>query len=345
MEEVTFAVIGSGFMGGVLARVGHELPYARCVGAADVDKDRAQELVASYGGTAYDDFAELLSRERPDTVIVATPEAYHREAAVAAAQQGCHVFVEKPLATTLEDADTIIKACADANVKLMTGYILRFEVNYAMIQDAVHEGNIGRLLSMYARRIATLGEAHRLGGRVSPIEYIAVHDIDQMLWYHPVPIKSVYARALRGRVWDELKTYDCAWLTIEFEDGALGIHEVGWCLPDEWAGWQSPASWGGFGDVRMNVIGTDGVLNMNLTPMDLYACDREGWKLPDTRHWPSMNGKLVGAAKLEVEHFFESVLEDKEPLVTGEDGRRSLEVMLAAELSIAEDRIVPLPLA
>ena len=94
----------------------------------------------------------------------------------------------------------------------------------------------------------------------------------------------------------------------------------------------------------MNVIGTDGVLNLNFTPMDLYACDRDGWKLPDTRHWPSMNGKLTGAAKLEIEHFFECVMQDQEPLVTGMDGRRSVEVMLAAEQSIAEDRIVALPL-
>jgi predicted dehydrogenase len=115
-------------------------------------------------------------------------------------------------------------------------------------------------------------------------------------------------------------------------------------LPEEWAGWDKPTSWGGFGDVRMNVIGTDGVLNLNFTPMDLYACDRDGWKLPDTRHWPSMNGKLTGAAKLEIEHFFECVMQDREPLVTGIDGRRSVEVMLAAEQSIAEDRIVALPL-
>jgi predicted dehydrogenase len=74
--------------------------------------------------------------------------------------------------------------------------------------------------------------------------------------------------------------------------------------------------------------------------MDLYACDREGWKLPDTRHWPAMNGKLTGAAKLELEHFFDCVLNDQQPLVSGTDGRRSVEVMLAAETSISEDRIV-----
>jgi predicted dehydrogenase len=78
--------------------------------------------------------------------------------------------------------------------------------------------------------------------------------------------------------------------------------------------------------------------------MNLFGVDRDGWKLPETRHWPAMHGKLVGAAKLEVEHFYECILKDQQPLVTGEDGRRSLEVLVAAERSIAEGKIVYLPL-
>jgi predicted dehydrogenase len=344
MKDISFGIIGSGFMGSVLGRVGFELPYAKCVGAADVDVDRAKKLVAAVGGNAYQNFNDLLDREHPDAVIIATPEPNHCEPVVAAAEHGCQVFLEKPMATSLTDADMMIQVCKDAQVKLMIGYILRFEVSYSMIKTAVEDRTIGKFLSAYARRIASISEARRLSGRVSPISYIGVHDIDQMLWYHPVPVKSVYARALRGRVWDEMGTYDSAWIMIEFEDGALGVQEVGWCLPEEWAKWQSPSSWGGFGDVRMNVVGTDGILNLDFTPMDLYACDHEGWKMPDTRHWPSMNGRLVGAAKLEVEHFFDCVIKDKKPIVTGEDGRQSLEIMLAAEKSIAEDKKISLPL-
>jgi UDP-N-acetylglucosamine 3-dehydrogenase len=344
MDEITFAVIGAGFMGRNLARVGHELPYARCVAVADVDEGRAQELTARYGGRPYRDYAEMLAREHPTAVIVATPEPGHREPVVAAASRACHVFVEKPLATTLDDADAMIAACAQAGVKLMTGYILRFETGYALIKAAVAEGSVGRYLSAYARRNASIAEARRLGGRCGPEVYLAVHDIDQMLWYHPVPVKSVWARGLRGRVWQELGVYDYTWLTMEFADGALGVVESGWGLPEELANWERPAGWSRFGDVRMNVIGTDGVLNLNLTPMNLYGCDGEGWKLPDTRHWPTVNGKLAGAVKLELEHFFECILQDSEPLVSGEDGRRSLEIALAAERSIGEDRPVPLPL-
>ena len=344
MKELTFAVIGSGFMGGVLARVCGELPYAHCIATCDIDFERAKNLAASTNAEPYQDFHDMLSAHHPDAVIVATPEPYHLDPVRAAAEAGCHVFLEKPMATRLVDADAMIKACADAKVKLMVGYILRFEITYALIKSSIAEGSIGRFLSAYARRVISISEARRLGGRVSPVSYIAVHDIDQMLWYHPQPVKSVYAKALRGRVWEELGTYDSAWMMIEFADGALGVHEVGWCLPEEWAKWGKPASWGGFGDVRMNVVGTHGVMNLDFTPMDLFGVDREGWKMPDTRHWPAMHGKLVGAAKLEVEHFFECVLTDKHPLISGEEGRRSLEVMLAVEKSIAEGRIIPLPL-
>jgi predicted dehydrogenase len=248
------------------------------------------------------------------------------------------------MATSLEDADTIIRACEEAHVKLMIGYILRFEVSYAMIQSAVAEGSIGKFMSAYARRMATISEARRLSGRVSPLTYIGVHDIDQILWYHPVPVRAVYARAIKGRVWEEFETFDSVWLMMEFEDDTLGIHEVGWALPEEWAKWQSPTSWNGFGDVRMNVTGTHGNLFLDFTPMNLYGVNRGGWKLPDTRHWPILDNKIVGSVKLEVEHFLECVRDDRTPHVTGEDGRRSLEVMLAAEKSIAEGEKISLPL-
>jgi predicted dehydrogenase len=344
MKDITFAVIGSGFMGSILAKTASAVPCTKCVGAADIILPRAKSLTEELGGTAYEDFHTMLEKENPQAVFIATPEPDHREPAIAAAKHGAQIFLEKPMATSLQDADAIIRACEEAHIKLMIGYILRFEISYAMIQSAVAEGSIGKFMSAYARRMATISEARRLNGRVSPLTYIGVHDIDQILWYHPVPVKSVYARALKGRVWEEFGTFDSAWLMIEFEDDTLGIHEVGWTLPEEWAKWQSPASWNGFGDVRMNVTGTHGNLFLDFTPMNLYGVNQEGWKLPDTRHWPVLDNRIIGSVKLEVEHFIDCIRLDNAPRVTGEDGRRSLEVMLAAEKSIAEGRKIDLPL-
>ncbi len=340
MEEITFAVIGSGFMGSLLARAASELPYVRLIAASDIEIQRAHALTAQYGGKAYSNFEEMFDNHRPDAVIIATPEFDHVNPTLCAASAGCHIFLEKPIATTLQDAIQIKDACQQAGIKLMLGHILRFEVSYALIHSAIQEGSIGRFLSAYARRIASINEAKRLSGRVTPVTYIGVHDIDQMLWYHPVPVKSVYARPLYGRVSELLGTYDAAWIMIEFEDGALGIHEVGWCLPESWAKWDKPNSWGGFGDVRMNVIGTEGNLNLDFTPMDLFGVGMEGWMFPDTRHWPTIHTKLAGAIKLEIEHFFNCIIDDKQPLVNGEDGLRALEVVVAAEKSILHHTVV-----
>ena len=161
MKDITFAVIGSGFMGTLLAKTASEMPYTKCVSAADSLLPRAQKLTARLGGRAYEDFHEMLDKENPAVVFVATPELIHREPAIAAARHGAHIFLEKPMATSLEDADAISTACAKAFVKLTIGYILRFEVSYTMIQSAVAEGSIGKFLSAYARWMTTISEARR----------------------------------------------------------------------------------------------------------------------------------------------------------------------------------------
>ena len=205
MKDITFCVIGSGFMGEVLATAACDLPYAKLVGAADVDLSRAENLVSKLGGKAYQNYVELLDKQNPDIVFIATPEPDHLKPVKAAAEHGTEIFLEKPMATTLADADAINKSCKDAGVKLMIGYILRFEISYAMIQSAVAEGSIGKFLSAYARRMATISEARRLNGRVSPLTYIGVHDIDQILWYHPVKGKVSLCpanfRQSLGRAW------------------------------------------------------------------------------------------------------------------------------------------------
>jgi UDP-N-acetylglucosamine 3-dehydrogenase len=132
---------------------------------------------------------------------------------------------------------------------------------------------------------------------------------------------------------------------LEFADGSLGVIESGWGLTEKWADWSQPETWFGFGDVEMNVIGTEGVLALDFTPMNLAAVDaREGWKFPETRHWPMINGRLGGALRMEMNHFLECVVTGEPPLIDGGAGRRSLEVAIAAEQSIAQGQAIGLPL-
>ena len=122
---------------------------------------------------------------------------------------------------------------------------------------------------------------------------------------------------------------------FDFDDGALGVVECGWGLTEGWSG---------FSDVKMNVIGTQGALSLDYNPMNLVEVTSQGWTYPETRHWPPVNDRLGGAALLEIEHFLDCVRYNRQPLIDGQASRRSLEVALAAELSIAQGREVNLPL-
>lgn len=344
-ELVNIGVVGVGFMGQLLARVCAELPYVRLVSVVDKDEQILDRVSAKYEVKGYTDCEQMLERERLGGVIVATPEFVHRDPVIQAANRGLDVFVEKPLATDLVDAREMITACKKNSVNLMVGYILRFETCYVKLNEAVRGGNCGRLLTAYARRNAPIQEARRLGGRISVVNYIGVHDFDQILWYNPSRPVKVRARAVKGRVWEEYQTPDFVWTAVEFEDGSLGITETGWGLTEEWAQWDNPPQWASFGDVRMDVIGTEGKLSLDFNPMDVVGVDAEGWKFPDTRHWPTVYDRLTGAVKLEVEHFLHCVMHDCEPVVNGEDGFRSLELALAAEKSLELESEVELSLS
>ena len=336
MELVRLGIIGAGFMGGIHARVASALPGVEIVGVSDTDPARAAALAAQYGGRSFAEHGAMLDSVRPAAVLICTPETEHLRPGCDAARRGCHVFMEKPLASTLADADAIIGACAQAGVQLMTGYILRFEACYAAVQSAVAHGEIGRVLTVYARRNATIEEGRRLGGRTSVVNYLAVHDIDQMLWQRPErKVRTVRAHAVDGRLKAETGVSDFVWITMEFDDGSLGAVECGWAMTE---------GWGGFSDVKMNVIGTDGVLTLDFNPMNLVKVTRDhGWTYPETRHWPLVNDRLGGAALLEISHFVECVRQGTKPLVDGRDGRRSLEIAIAAEQSIVQGREVSLP--
>jgi predicted dehydrogenase len=288
------------------------------------------------------DHKKLLENPEIQAVVIATPEPLHRRAVEDAAAAGKHILLEKPIATTLEDADAIIEAADKNGVKLMLAHILRYDVRYAQIKGAVEEGTIGKPLVCYARRNAVVQEARRLGGRVEVEEYISVHDIDQIFWYFNDRAVKVSAEIAEGPVMKELGVHDFIWITIRFESGGLGIVETGWGLSESIVKWQRPSSWGGFGDVCLELIGETGSLYLDYRPMTLSAVDGEGWKFPETLHWPEMHGEVVGDVLDEDRYFIGVVRGEREIISTGQDGRNALEVVLAAQQSYKEDKPIRL---
>jgi predicted dehydrogenase len=344
VRTVRTGVVGVGFMGRLHGRLLTELPNAEVAGVVDARPEVAAQVAEEMDTRAYPSVESLVEGAGDlDAVVVATPEPEHRAAVEAAAARGCAVFVEKPIASNLRDADAMIEACEAAAAPLMVGHILHHDSAYVAMRQAVEEGRLGQLMTAYARRNATIQEGHRLGGRTSVVQYLAVHDIDLLLWYHDAPVESVTARAVHGRIAESYGTPDFVWIWLRFADGALGIVECGWALPEGWAGWSEETAWQPFGDCRMELIGTDDFLSLDLRSMNVVGVDRNGWRFPETRHWPVVNGRIGGAARLQLEHFLECVTTGTPPLVDGQAGRVALAVCLAAEASLTNDEAeVPL---
>ncbi|MEO7372449.1 MAG: Gfo/Idh/MocA family oxidoreductase [Terrimesophilobacter sp.] len=329
------AVIGAGFFGQTHAKTYASLSNTELLAVVDVDEGRARETADLYSATAYTDVAEMLLRDDIDMVSVVTPEPLHRDPVVQCAAAGKHIFLEKPIATTLEDAEAICAAAKAANVKIAVGFESRYGLGFSQIKEAIDGGTLGKVTYIYQKRRSDRGFADMKHGRVSPIMEIAIHDIDLFLWYTGFEeVTEVYCTGATGVVQEQWGQPDWQVINIKTASGALGVLDFGWGLPYKWAKWQGPEGWHPYADIRTEVLGSTGAVYSDMHPMMVRACDEaDGWKFPDLVYWPNVAGKIGGAIRAELESFADCVLEDREPLVTAEQAMAGLRIALMAERS------------
>lgn len=333
--KIGVAVIGAGFFGQNHARTYASLPGVDLVAIADLDADRAQAVAAAHGADAHTELDGLLARDDVDAVSVVTPEPLHREPVVRCAEAGKHVFLEKPIATTLDDAEAMVDAAQAAGIKLTVGLESRFALGYSQVKDAIDGGNLGELSYVYAKRRGDVGFADLKQGRVSPIFEIAIHDIDLFLWYTGFEeVTEVYCCGVDAAVAAKWGQPDWMTLHLRTGSGTMALLDFGWGLPSTWAQWNTPGAWHPYADVRMEVMGTRGAVYADMHPMMVRGCDEaEGWKFPDLVYWPEIQGVVSGAIRAELEAFVRCVSEDREVLVTGQQAMRGLDIALRAEQS------------
>jgi UDP-N-acetylglucosamine 3-dehydrogenase len=325
LEPIRIGVVGAGYMGRNYARILRAHPLVELAGIADLNLDAATRAAGELDTSAFASSEELLAAGAVDGVIVATIEDQHREPCLAAFVAGAGVLVEKPLATTVADAEEIISVAATADRPLLVGHVLRFDARYARLHEAVKSGAIGQPLTIYARRLNGVAAQHRLQGRCSLPLFLGVHDYDVVRWVTGSEVTEVVARAHRGFLASQgwsVEDASVAFLTLA--DGTLATVEEGWVLPAS-----HPA---GF-DQRFDVNGDRGRVELvghesGVTVMD---GDRLSW--PDTQLWPTVHGEIEGALRRETWHFVDVLRGVAKPLVTGGDGLAALRIALAVEES------------
>jgi len=313
------------------ARVLRELEDAELVAVYDDDPQRLREAAERFHvDAAYTDLGRLLDRGDIDAVIVTSENAKHVEHAVPAAKAGKHLIVEKPIATTLGDADAIVKAAEKAGVKLQTAFVMRYHDATATVKQVIERGDIGDLLVITTTNHGTYPDLwfgdKKLAGGGSMMDH-TVHTADLMRWYTGDEVEEVYAVS-GANIRDYLEVEDTGLISLRFRRGVIGSIDCSWSRPSTWPTW---------GDVWLGILGTNGyiVVDAFRPGVDVVT---EGGRL----RWEYFGSD---ADKNMIADFIRVVEEDGEPRATGWDGRQALEVTLAAYRSVEEGAPVRLPLA
>jgi predicted dehydrogenase len=232
MKNIRVLIVGCGNMGASHALSYHKMDGFEISGIVSRGDSKVR-LNEQLGGKypLFDDYDQALASTSPDAVCISTYPDTHEQFAIKALEKGCHVFIEKPLADTVEGAKRVAAAAAKSGKKLVVGYILRHHPSWERFIQEAH--NLGKPLVMRMnlnqQSFGYMWDVHRnLMKSLSPIVDCGVHYIDvmcQMTRSKPVQVSAIGAR-LTNDIPDG--NYNYGQLQIRFEDGSVGWYEAGW---------------------------------------------------------------------------------------------------------------------
>jgi predicted dehydrogenase len=336
-RPVGVAMLGAAHMthAWAYARALTESPNANLVGIHDDEPAHAQWIRQDFGLPFVDDARELVSSPEVDAVLVCSANADHRAHVELAAACGKHVLCEKPIATTVEDAEAMVVACADAGVQLHIAFVSRFLPLVARAREAVRDGRLGDLIGLVGgnRGRPPLPPTYPTwitdpvaAGGGALIDH-SVHVTDVMRHVSGLEVAEVSAEA-GSLLWD-CGVDDVAVVSLRFDSGAVGSVDPSWSVPAD-----NPWDY----DFYLRLVGTEGSLDITDTAESVrVVSNRDGGPrgLRDASF-------AEDADRAMVEGFLSSVRagEVLEPCATGEDGVRALEVALAGYRSSTTGTVV-----
>lgn len=320
-----FASIGAGLFGQwhAMAYARHPLVDFRAV--CDLDEDRARTLAETHGAAYHTaKLDDILNDASIKAVSIATPDHAHRDVAVACAKAGKHILVEKPLATTVADAEAIVAAADTAGVLLMTDFHNRANPPMVAARNAIRAGQIGTPSYIYTRlsnTIAVPQDMLKWSGNSSALWFLGSHMVDVVGWMIGDRPKSVYVVSRRGILNGlGIDAPDFHVATVEYEGGAVAVYEHAWILP---------RTYNTVKDLKVEILGSKGAINIDGSHnrmMELYTPEKGAFQ---DMLVPPFGPHLTGFVLDAVAHFIESVLHGKELLATGQDGLNNTRIISA----------------
>jgi|HigsolmetaAR202D_1030399.scaffolds.fasta_scaffold00061_33 Predicted dehydrogenases and related proteins len=324
-------MFGVGIIGGGRVCHGHAKALAATNGLfalraiADIDQSRADSLAAQYDCDGYTDYHKLLERPDIDIVTIALPNHLHAQAAIDAARAGKHVFVEKPMALTLEECDAMSEAAQAAKIKMMVGHTQHFFAVNRKAHEIISSGGIGELSFMTDTWYKPFGLELRLpwfldrayGGGMWQMN--GAHMVDRMIWFSNSPVVAVKA-SINNKLIKQASD-DSSIVMLQHANGLHStIAHAGYRVGDE--------RWNG------EFIGTEGMLKLAT-----FAPNAGLW-IARSDHYEEVAYEPNNPFALEFELFAEAIRNNSEEPITPRYARHIVAVLLAAEESARTGREV-----
>lgn len=317
-------LVGLGFFGKILLKTLRETPDVDVVAVHDRFPERENE-VDLQRARFYGKLQDMFEKEKMDAVVIAEIPAYHLLATQLAAARGIHVYCEKPMANTLSDCDKMMEVCARNNVKLMIGFKHRFA--RAMAYAKAQLPRLGRpYWGMYTYplwKVDDPGWKFDENGTKGIVVENMVHAFDIMRYFFG-DIRSLFAEGDHF-VYSNTTLPDSAILVARFDNGAIGGIGGG-CTSEQRVTRE-------YLDMHFEngIVQVSGKLDQ---PYNLRILMRED-PLPEDYYFEGSDG-----IREEVRHFVGCIRDSTEPLCTGTDGKKALEIALATIESIREHHII-----
>ena len=342
MDKLRFGVIGLGIMGQQYVKIYSSLASTEVTAVADINGQRAEEVGAKFGvAHRYTDYRRMLDEAPLDAVVVATPDFAHFEPARAVLESGRHLAVEKPMTTSVEEADALLRLARASGRRVQVNYNHRWLGPYHHGKQAILSGEIGTPLAAYARKNDTIfvpTEFLPWASKSTPAWFLSAHDLDLLRWYFAA--EPVEARAWGRRevlVKRGVDTYDLIQAQVKFSSGAIATVESAWIYPNTFPS---------IVDSFVEVIGSDGHIHFDRKRESIEVSSPKGFTYPKNFLNAEIFGRSRGAFPACLEDFAAAILENRDPVVTAFDGRQVTAALDAIHRSLESgvtERVAPPP--
>jgi predicted dehydrogenase len=361
MNKLRSAIIGCGKMAQVHAQALKNIEETEFVAVQSRSAEKAAATAARFGVKAYSDIAEMIQLEQVQVVVICTPHPAHRAAAIIAMENGAHVLSEKPLAVSLEDCDAMIATATQTNKQLGMISQRRFYPSCRRIKDAIDAGKLGTPMLgsviMYGWRDEKYyssdpwrGSWKQEGGGVLVNQ--APHQLDLLLWYMGSEMEELYG------VWQNInhpyiEVEDTATAIIRFKNGAVANIIVSNAQkPGIYGKVHIHGSNGASAGVQtdgglMFLPGQSGIKEPPLNDMWTVPGEEQQmdlYRAEDMAEFNAVDDAVEYYVRLQNRDFIVAVAENRQPLVTATEGRKTVELFTALYRSSKERQPIRWPL-